>query len=322
MVHLYFFGKQSKMWVIISIFIVIATKSAAHIHNLDTTNGHINITGNAADTNVGENSAHTNLRNLPECDLSQASIEYCNTEITSTWNITQHTNLNQVNIVCSTYYPINCINLGKGVNLNMMSVLITSNNDGNCIHMEESTTLTANDLTANNCEWSGNGHKGHPGGFLYGSYDSGSIAVTLKDSRIHDSQGHSGGAISLYYGNLTLENTSFMGSKSGRHAGAIELYGGYHMFTNSKLQYNTAYGYGGAVTLEHGGELTLKDTIIEHNSAASLAGAIKMDASVLHLMSGNSIAHNEVTGEPESTDIWCHEARIQQNNAETTITCV
>ena len=244
--------------------------------------------------------SHRDVTDVPECDLSQAFIEYCKTEITSTWDITQNTVLNQVDIVCSTTTKIDCINLTKGVSLDMVSVMITSNNIGRCIRMQESSTLLAlllaTDLIAANC----GGSTSDSGGLLYGHSGSGSIAVSLIDSRIHDCQGSGGGAICLFNGNLTLDNTSIMGSKShGFDGGAIVLVGGgTHMFNKTKLQYNTADRDGGAILLDGGGELTLVDTVIEHNTAARYGGAIYFYTSttynkaVLHLLSGNSIAHN------------------------------
>jgi len=285
-----------KMLAILGIFMLMSSPSTGHMN-------------------------HGNVTELPDCDLSQATIEHCKIEIMSTWNVTQHTLVNEVDIVCSTPADIECINLARDLNLEMMSVMITSNSKARCIRMEGSAVLLARNLIANNCGSTTSGG----GGLLYGGYNT----VTLIDSRIHDSQGSSGGAIELYNGNLTLENTSIIGSTATYEGGAIYLRGGSHMFTNSNLQYNTAGYYDGGALLLYSGEVIIKDTVIEHNTAGRSGGGIYLytdtynPKSVLHLMSGNSILYNKASVEPGLSDIRCYGLTgIQQSNADMIITCL
>ncbi len=146
----------------------------------------------------------------------------------------------------------------------------TSNNDGGnggyggAIYCENGSTFNLNNLTIKN------NNAIYDGGGVY--FNDGDITTTISNSAIHgNTAGNWGGGLALVAGNHEVTNSTIYNNNqtAAKGGGGIAVWDGTTALKNVSIVGNTSAGKGGGVYLEASSTLTVINTMIADNTAAS-----------------------------------------------------
>ena len=133
----------------------------------------------------------------------------------------------------------------------------SSTSGGGLSLISATTTLT-------NCTVSGNSAFDNGGGLrgLYGT-------TTLTNCTVSGNSATTGGGLDSYYNTTTLTNCTVSGNSSSRTGGGLYNYGGTTTLTNCTVSGDSAGDNGGGLASAHYGTVTLGNTIVAVNTAAT-----------------------------------------------------
>ncbi len=159
------------------------------------------------------------------------------------------------------------INVGAAVSLNDLALGYgkASGENGGAI-------FNAGVLTVNRCTFADNAATGigWGGAISNGTYTE-TATLTVNDSSFWGNSAADGGAITNYWGFVTVSNSTFSLNLAGDMGGAIYNYDGYVTVTNSTLDNNDAT-HGGAIFNESGQTAKIGSTLVAGNSGQGLKG--------------------------------------------------
>ena len=113
----------------------------------------------------------------------------------------------------------------------------------------------------------------------YQDFDGGGMfaqdsAVTVRNCVFRNNRGGGGAAFTAYGGAPTLTNCSFYNNSTPGSGGAVASRGGAHVTLDGCNVHDCNATYGGAVAASFDSDLTVRNSVLENNTATSNSGAI------------------------------------------------
>ena len=130
--------------------------------------------------------------------------------------------------------------------------------------------------------------------------ESGSLTVNQLQLKNGSGQGHSGGAILNRQGTVAVNNSQFNSNSASMYGGAIASQGGTTTITSSSFSNNSSDYMGGALFTSNLGRLTVTSSTLSSNSADNFGGAIAASGSYVTIH-GSKLKNNT---SPKGGAIW------------------